>query len=91
MGITTNNIAELGTVQQGLILAWNLGIKFVHLEMDSMLILNWLTTDKDISPDVFPLISDCRSLMTHDWTIQVHHIFREANGYADALAKTDHQ
>ena len=45
MGITTNNIAELGTVQQGLILAWNLGIKFVHLEMDFMLILNWSTTE----------------------------------------------
>ena len=59
--------------------------------MDSILVLNWLTTDKDISPDVFPLISDCRSHMARNWTVQVHHIFREANGYADALAKRDHQ
>ena len=40
MGITSNNIAELGVDRQGLLLAWNLGFKFIHLEIDSMTVLS---------------------------------------------------
>ena len=40
MGITSNNIVELGAVRHGLLLAWNLGFKFIHLEIDSMTILS---------------------------------------------------
>ena len=40
MGITSNNIAELRAVRQGLILAWELGFKFIHLEIDSMIVLS---------------------------------------------------
>ena len=40
MGITSNNIVELGAIQQGLILAWELGFKFIHLEIDSMIVLS---------------------------------------------------
>ena len=87
MGITSNNIAELGAVHQGLLLAWNLGFKFIHLEIDSMRVLSRLTNTNDIPPIINPILCDCRNLMECDWTIQVYHIFREANGYADALAK----
>ena len=41
IGITTNNMAELGAVHQGLMLAWELGFKFIHLENDSMTVLSW--------------------------------------------------
>ena len=40
MGITTNNMAELEVVHQGLMLAWDLGFKFIQLEMDSMIVLS---------------------------------------------------
>ena len=40
MGIASNNIAKLGAVRQGLILAWDLGFKFIHLEIDSMIVLS---------------------------------------------------
>ena len=40
MGITTNNMAELGAVRQGLMLAWELGFKFIHLDIDSMTVLS---------------------------------------------------
>ena len=40
MGIASNNIAKLGAVHQGLILAWNLGFRFIHLEIDSMTVLS---------------------------------------------------
>ena len=40
MGITTNNRAKLGAVHQGLMLAWELGFKFIHLDIDSMTVLS---------------------------------------------------
>ena len=91
MGIISKNIAELEAIFQGLILAWNLGFKFIHLEIDFMIVLSWLTNDKDISLDVIPLLCDCRNLMECDWTVQVYHIFREANGCADVVAKRGNQ
>ena len=91
MGIASNNIAKLGAVHRGLILAWNLSFRFIHLEIDSMKILSWLTTNKNISPDAIPLISDCKNLMERDWTVQAYHIFRKANGCADALEKRGRQ
>ena len=80
MGITSNNIAELGAVRQGLLLVWELGFKFIHLEIDSIRVL-------DIPPIINPILCDCGNLMERDQTIQVYHIFLEANGCADALAK----
>ena len=38
LGITSNNVAELEAVRQGLQLAWDLEFKFIHLEIDSMII-----------------------------------------------------
>ena len=66
MDIALNNIAELETVRWGLILACNLGFKFIHLEIDSMTVLSWLTTNNDISLDAIPQIFNCRTLMEHD-------------------------
>ena len=91
MGITSNNIAELGAVCEGLLLAWNLGFRFIHLEIDSMIVLSWLTNNNDILPVINPILCDFRNLMEHNWTIQVYHIFRETNGYRDALARRGNQ
>ena len=91
MGITSNNIAELGAVCEGLLLAWNLGFRFIHLEIDFMIVLSWLTNNNDIPPVINPILCDCRNLMEHNWTIQVYRIFRETNGYRDALARRGNQ
>ena len=69
-GIMTNNMAELGTVHQGLMLAWGLGFKFIQLEIDSMIVLTWLTKENsNFTPDVFPLLCDCKSLMVQAWEV----------------------
>ena len=91
MGITYDNIAELGAVRQDLILAYNSVFKFIHFEIDSMTVLSRLITDKDISPDTIPLLCDYRNLMECDRTVQVCHIFREVNDCVDALAKRGNQ
>ena len=40
MGLATNNMAELEAVRQGLLLALELGFKFIQLEIDSVIVLS---------------------------------------------------
>lgn len=39
LGITSNNVAELGAIWYGLQLALNMGFKFMHVQIDSMVVL----------------------------------------------------
>ena len=88
MGIATNNIAKLEAVRQGLAMAWNMGVKSLHLELDSKVVLNWLTSSNLTYPtNILPLICDCRNLLEQEWEVHMHHVFREANECADTLAK----
>ena len=88
MGITSNNLAELEAIRQGLMLAWNKGVKFLQLELDSKVVLHWLTNKNINYPtNMLPLICDCRNLLDQGWEVHVHHVYREANGCADALVK----
>ena len=36
-------MAELAAAQQGLALAWDMGFKYIQLELDSSVVLMWLT------------------------------------------------
>ena len=88
LGLTSNNMAELAAVRQGLILAWDMGFKFIHLELDSMTVFTWLNATSDSYPtNILPLISDCRNLLARAWEVHVLHVYREANACVDALAK----
>ena len=42
--------------------------------------MNYLT-------NIMPFICDCRNLIDQGWEVYVQHVYREANGYADDLAK----
>ena len=42
-GFASNNMAELAVVRQGLEIAWNKGYRLLHLELDSKVVLFWLT------------------------------------------------
>ena len=60
----TNNMVELAAVKQGLEMAWNMGYKFLHLELDSKVVLSWLTNyNVNYQTNMLPLICDCRTLL----------------------------
>lgn len=56
-----NNISEIGAVRQGLALAWEMGFKHVKLEIDSNIVLQWLTKVGVYALDIAPLIYDYRN------------------------------
>ena len=81
-------MAELAAVRQGLEMAWNMGYKFLQLELDSKVVQSWLTNyNVNYPTNMLPLICDCRNLLHQEWEVHVHHVYREANGCADVLAK----
>ena len=88
VGLATNNMAELVVVRQGLAMVWNMGVKLLQLELDSKVVLNQLTiSNLNYPTNILPLICDCRNLLDQEWEVHMQHVYREANGCADALAK----
>ena len=87
IGITTSVQAELRALKDGLNLAIDLRILNLEVEMDSLVaveLVNSITT-----PNAFlsTIVTDCRSLLERFESCSLKHIFREANGCADLLAK----
>ena len=69
-------------------MAWTMGFKYIHLELDSKVVLTWLTNHNTSYPtNMMPLICDCRKLLEQDWEVRVQHIYHEVNECVDTLAK----
>ena len=63
-------MAKLAAVWQDLSMALNMRFKFIQLELDSSVVLSWLTNKNASYPtNMMPLICDCRSLMDQDWEV----------------------
>ena len=68
-------------------MAWELGYKHINLEIDSQILLNWLTTYGALAPEHSAFILDCKILFDQEWTVLPRHVFCEANGMANELVK----
>lgn len=71
-------------------LAKNPNIINLVVEVDAMTFAKILSSENMNSDSIHPysaIIVDCRSLLQHFEDIQVNHIHREGNHYADILAK----
>jgi ribonuclease HI len=94
LGETTNNVAELTGLLQGLRHAVTLASHKIILEGDSQIIIQLITkilhggNPQKISPSwrLAGLLKDFKSLLGHNISIIPSHIKREANGVADYLA-----
>jgi ribonuclease HI len=88
IGITTSVQAELRALKDGLNLAIDLGILNLEIEMDSLVAVECINSITTPNAFLSTIVSDCRSLMEGFEMCSFKHIFREANGCADLLAKT---
>ena len=87
IGYTTSVQVELRAFKDGLMLATELGILKLEVEIDSLVAVELI---KSITiPNVFlsSIVADCRYLMESFEHSSLKHIYREANGCADLLAK----
>uniref|UniRef100_A0A2N9IHI9 Reverse transcriptase domain-containing protein n=1 Tax=Fagus sylvatica TaxID=28930 RepID=A0A2N9IHI9_FAGSY len=90
IGNTNSLAAELWGLRDGLVLAQELNIKRLIIELDAKAILDLVQTANLTSLSYHPygaLISDCRSLIQAFEETRLQHTYREGNATADLLAK----
>ncbi|GAU17933.1 hypothetical protein TSUD_330570 [Trifolium subterraneum] len=87
LGFTTTMKAELYAICQGLVTAWDLGYRNILVETDSLEAINHIE-EANIEHDLYgSLVSDIRSLMQRNWSLNLVHSVKEDNGCADILSK----
>ena len=86
LGFTNSALAELWALRDGLLLAKEMGIQQLVVELDALSIVILMNNESE-NLLMEPLLSDCRSLLKEIPNKRVIHAFREANQCADALAK----
>ena len=87
LGITNNSMTKLSGIREALLRAWDNGHRRVCFQTYSLLATKWLNTNVVYTMEFSNLILDCRWLLNMDWEVHVEHVWREANSYADILAK----
>ena len=79
-------LTELWGVYYGLYLAWEKKITRLEVEVDSMVVVGFLTTGIEETHPLSFLVRLCHGFLGKDWIVRVSHVYREANRLADELA-----
>ena len=75
-------------LRDGLMLAAQLGINHLHVELDAqVVVVNLVLSNKAINNSCAALLNDCRYLLEQFQHVEVTHVFREANKCTDNLAR----
>ena len=86
LGNTSNFIAELWALRDGLTIAKELEINNLIVEMDALSVV-MLMNNSSTNLLMEPLLFDYRNLLKDIPNKRIVHTFREANQFADALAR----
>ena len=87
IGISTSIIAEFWAFRDGLMLASQLGITHLAVELDAKVVVDLVLSSKTPNNSYTSLLNDCRHLLRQFQQTVIGHVFREANRGADCLAK----
>nr|XP_010314573.1 uncharacterized protein LOC104645185 [Solanum lycopersicum] len=87
LGEGSNNQAETKAAQLGLSWALELGYKNIQMELDSQLVVQWITKKTAPQWTVANQVEEIQQLISQTQYFSCSHIFREANSVADSLAK----
>ena len=79
-------LTELWGVYYGLVIGWEKGISRLELEVDSIMVVEFLTKGIGDTHPLSFLVRLCHGFLTRDWLVRIVHVYREANHLADGLA-----
>ncbi|CAN1142663.1 Putative ribonuclease H protein At1g65750 [Linum perenne] len=82
--------AELRAAEFGLQLAWKLGFRKIHLQMDSKSAITSIQGKNEEDSRHWQTIRSIHNWLAKEWEVRVSHVFREANRVADLLAHHGH-
>ncbi|KAL0700346.1 hypothetical protein Bca4012_056468 [Brassica carinata] len=86
IGRCTAPLAEFWGVYYGLVSVWEKGFRRLEVEVDSKMIVEFLTTGIEDTHPLSFLVCLCHGFLTRDWLVRFVHVYREANRVADGLA-----
>lgn len=87
IGSTTSVAAELWALQNGIRLCISLKLPAVEIELDSKLVVDLIKKELDNPNGIDVLVVDCRNCLKGIPLVRIQHCYREANIYADTLAR----
>lgn len=83
-------LAELLAIKNGLRIAWENGFRAVLCESDSLEAVSMISDNsKHDFHEYAATLCDIMVLLRYQWSVQIKHVFREANTCADFLAKLE--
>ena len=85
--MATSVTVECRALRDGLLLASQLGIAQLVVELDARVVIDLFVSNNSSKKHYSPLLNDCKSLLTRFLQIRVNHVYREGNRCADKLAK----
>ena len=86
LGNTSCTLAELWALRDGPLLAKQLNLENICVDMDAEFLVYLLSNTTVVNLSFQPLLSNCRNLMKTFLNCIVTHVFREANKCVDILA-----
>ncbi|CAN1821026.1 Putative ribonuclease H protein At1g65750 [Linum perenne] len=90
LGTCTIMRAELRAAEMGFKVAWDLGLRKVHLQVDSLAAAAAINGEITENPRHEGTLLNIRELRHRNWETVVSHTFREGNVVADLLAHHGH-
>lgn len=86
LGVTTNNQAEYHSLKGGLEAAQKMGIRVVHVFMDSQLVVNQMKGIYKVkNRDLWPIHEAIKALLPSFEAVEFTHVPREFNKLADSM------
>ncbi|XP_023898480.1 uncharacterized protein LOC112010364 [Quercus suber] len=87
IGVASSFAAECWALRDGLLLAIQLGIKYLAVELDALTVAKLVSDNSTSNRSYSHILNDCRFLQRQFHRFKVSHTFREANRCADFLAR----
>ncbi|CAN1184761.1 Putative ribonuclease H protein At1g65750 [Linum perenne] len=78
--------SELRAIIEGVKLSWSKSIRRLQIQTDSKAAVALLSKSMVGNNQYASLIEQFSELCSRDWSVSIHHIYREANCAADHLA-----
>ena len=85
--VATSIIAEFWALRDGLMLASQLGITQLLVELDAKVIVDLVLSTKPSNNSYSSFLNDCKYLLCQFHQIKINHVFQEVNMCTDHLAK----
>ncbi|CAN1124148.1 Putative ribonuclease H protein At1g65750, partial [Linum perenne] len=90
LGACTITRAELRAADIGLRIAWDLGYRKAHLQLDSRVAVEAISNQQAGDNRHSQTIKSIQDMLNRDWEVSSYHIYREGNMVADRFALLGH-